>query len=560
MLRKLYIKNFALIENLEIEFGQGFNVLTGETGAGKSIIIDAVGIITGQTAQADFIRSGEEKALLEAVFEHNGNALALAKLSEFGFIPDVGEDLILTRELNRSGKNLCRINGRQVNLSLYKEIAESFVDIYGQHHQQSLLNPQKHIELLDCFGGDQVSALKNKIADRFNQMRELKNKIQKLRESEKEMARMADIYKFQFEEIENASVDPGEDGSLEESRRILGNAEKISHLSNQVYEAIYEGGAYKSAVDLLYAALSDLKELNLIDPALGNVYTVVEEAMFQLEEAAREIKAYTSGIEHDPDRLEEIENRLELIKKLKKKYGDSIEDILQFKAQIAASLDAHVNHDQEVNRLEKAFAEQQELFYENAVRLRETRIQLAQKVTDKITQSLKELNMPYVTLEISIKEKAAPASDGIDQVEFLISPNKGEPLKPLAKIVSGGEMSRIMLAFKSILAGYDHISTLIFDEVDAGIGGSALNAVAAKLSAIGQNKQVISVTHSPQLAGHANTHFSIRKTVEKDRTVTTVYPLSYQERVNEIARMLSGDKITETTRIHAEEILKYSLQ
>lgn len=559
MLKKMYIKNFALIDKLEIEFCNGFNVLTGETGAGKSIIIDAVGIVTGNPAQAEFIRSGEEKALVEAIFDYADNEKAMKLLDEYGFVPENGEDLILTREIVRTGKNICRINGRQVNLSVYKEIAGNFVDIYGQHHQQSLLNPQKHIELVDGFGGIEVKAIKEKLYDFFYEMNGLKSKIEKLKENEKEMARMADIYKFQIEEIENCHPVPGEDVSLEEEKGILANAEKLYSLANLVYELIYDSNNQKSAVDILYDALNNMREISSIDSSLNSVQRTIEEALFQIEDAAREIRSYSEKIDNDPKRLEDIENRLDMLSRLKRKYGDTIDEILAYQAQIAAALEGIINHDEQLFTLENAFKNVNSKYQELASELSLLRKELASLVIIRITNELKDLNMPHITFDINIDRKNDPSSDGLDSIEFLISPNKGEPLKPLAKIVSGGEMSRIMLAFKSVLAEYDNVSTLIFDEVDAGIGGKSLTSVAAKLAKIGEGKQVICVTHSPQLAGYAKSHFNIRKTVEQNRTVTKVKKLSNEERIDEISRMLSGDKITDTIRNHAIEILKMSV-
>ncbi len=556
MLKKLFIRNFALIDRLEIDFHHGFNVLTGETGAGKSIIIDAVGVVIGGQGLTEFIRSGEEKALVQAVFEVEGNRKVLEILQTYGLLPDQGEDLILSRELVKSGKNICRVNGRPVNLSVFKDIAQSLVDIYGQHYQQSLLMPQKHIELLDEYGGKRLLESKEKLAAVYEELTALQAKVSSMEAQERERVRMADIYKFQLGEIDKSRLSPGEDIALEEERNILSNAEKLAFLSNTAYELLYEGGKQRPVIELLHEAITSVKAAGSMDDSVRPIYEMLESSLYQIEEAARDLKAYAAKIEADPARLEEIENRLDLIRNLKRKYGNTIQEILDYRDQVASSLALLENYDQELTDAKNAWETAKKEYLRIAGELSEARKQAASGLKKQITEELKELNMPHVTFDIDISSKSVPSEQGLDEVEFLISPNKGEPLKPLAKIVSGGEVSRIMLAFKSILARADSIFTLIFDEVDSGIGGHTLHAVAQKLSAIGRDRQVICVTHSPQIAGYGDSHYRITKTVSNNRTVTQVEHLSAEERVNEIARMLSGGKVTPLTRKHAEEILK----
>ncbi|WP_418792390.1 DNA repair protein RecN [Phosphitispora sp. TUW77] len=561
MLIKLFVQNFALIDKLELDFRKGFNVLTGETGAGKSIIIDAVNTVTGSQGLTEFIRSGEEKAIVEAVFEIENNLKAIGLLEQYGFLPEDGESLILTRELVKTGRNVCRINGRTVNLSLYREIAGNLIEIYGQHHQQSLLDQQKHIDFLDEYGETNLSLagfadIKGKLAACHNKLLVLRAKLREMEDLEKEKARMADMYRYQLEEIDNCNPVAGEDCDLAEEKNILANADKLMSLASSIYTQLYEDSSIRPAVELLHAALNSLKELVVVDNSLKNVYEMLESAVYQVEEAARDIKAYSGKLEPDPERLEEIDNRLNRIKGLKKKYGHSIDEILEYRNQISASLALIDNYDEEINNL-KVEIQNAGLTYQHiADQLTAARKQTAQKLISAITAELRNLNMPYVSFDVKIVS-GAPLSNGQDSVEFLISPNKGEPLKPLAKIVSGGEVSRIMLAFRSILAKTGSVGTLIFDEIDAGIGGNALHAVAAKLSAVGRMKQVICVTHSPQIAGIADYHFNIKKITDKTRTYTRVSILDYQERIEELARMLSGGKITSVSRKHAEEILRH---
>lgn len=555
MLCKLYIQNFALIDRLEIELYPGFNVLTGETGAGKSIIIDAVGVLTGGQALTEFIRSGEDKALVEGFFEIADNPAITAKLDGYGLRPEQGEPLVLTREIVKTGKNLCRVNGRMVTLSVYRDIAGGIVDIYGQHHQQSLLDVQKHIELLDEYGGQELLSAKEKLGAVWLELTGLRSQLTALEADEKDRARMIDMYRYQLEEIDKSRLQDGEDAALEEEKNILCHAERLANTTQAAYQLLYEGERQKSITDLLSEVINNIRDACGIDESLAPVREALETALYQLEESARELKLYSERVESDPGRLEELETRLNTIKQLKKKYGQSIREILAYRNQVAASLAVMTNYEEELANLKTALGRNQVKYNSLATALTEARMAAAGLLEAQVTEELKELNMPYITFKVSISEKSSPGSLGMDEVEFLISPNKGEPLKPLARIASGGEASRIMLAFKTILARLDSVSTMIFDEVDAGIGGDALRSVAQKLSVIGQDRQVICVTHSPQIAGRGDHHYHIAKIVENDRTVTRVKELKLNERTEEIARMLAGGQITEVAKKHAAEIL-----
>jgi len=555
LLIKLFIGNFALIDKLEIEFGAGLNVLTGETGAGKSIIIDAVGVLMGGQALAEYIRTGEDKAIVEGVFAFNGSHKVMEVLDEFGLLPDEDEFLIISREIVRTGKNVCRINGRQVNLSVFKEITGNLVDIYGQHHQQSLLDPQKHVLLLDEYQGGQVITVLEELANLFREVSDLKTKAEKMAENEKEQARLADMYRFQVSEIDKCNPATGEDSGLEAEKKILANAEKLAGLSHEAYELLYEGRP-NSVTELLHEAVNRIKEICLLDEGMRSASDTLESAMYQIEETARDIKNYADRIDTDSGRLEEVEARLDLIRQLKRKYGDSIEEILKYREQIASSLSVIDNFDEEQSRNKESLSRAMSRYDIIASQLTGLREKAASGLRTRITSELKELNMPHVTFDVKISRKSTPGVKGYDDIEFLISPNKGEPLKPLAKIVSGGEVSRIMLAFKTILAKIDSIGTLIFDEVDTGIGGETIHAVARKLAFIGNDRQVICVTHSPVIAGCGERHFKISKLTDKSRTYTQVKALQKLERVQEIARMLAGEKATEITRKLAEEILE----
>lgn len=554
MLKKLIIKNFALIDNLAIDFHPGFNALTGETGAGKSIIIDAVDIVIGGQGLAEFIRSGENTALIEAFFEISNNDKVKDILEKLELIPDETEYLILSREIVRTGKNLTRINGRSVTLSVYREVTKNLVDIYGQHHQQSLLDPQKHIELADVFGGEEVMQLRNKVAQVYYELSDIEIRLKQMDALEKDQARMADVYRFQFDEIENSRLSIGEDLALEAEKKILIHSEKLTLLSAEAYEILYAGQT--NASDLINEAVRHLKDIAAIDAAAAEMYENLQSALYQVEDLSRDIKAYGSNIEHDPERLQEVDNRIQLLNQLKKKYGDTIQEIIEYQKQIASSMEAVENWEEKKAMLAESFEKKKVRYYDLADKLTAERGKIAVRLNEEITSQLKELNIPHVSFKVDIRPKESIGSQGVDNIEFMISPNVGEPLKPLSKIVSGGEVSRIMLAFKTILSAADSVSTMIFDEVDAGVGGIALQAVAKKLSHIGNNKQVICVTHSPHIAAYADNHYKIEKSVENERTITKINLLTYEQRVQEIARMLSGDKITEVTTKHAEEILK----
>ncbi len=558
MLKKIIIKNFALIDNLEVDFHPGFNALTGETGAGKSIIIDAVDIVIGGQGLTDFIRSGEQTALIEAFFEIDSNKKVINMLQKLELVPEETEYLILSRELVRNGKNISRINGRSVTLSVYKELTKNLVDIYGQHHQQSLLDPQKHIDLVDLFGGGQLLELRVQVAMIYEELVNIEKSLKKMDELEKEQARMADVYRFQYDEIENSQLVIGEDTSLASEKKILAHSEKLTLLSEQVYDILY--GGQRNASDLINEAVHNLKEISSIDPAASQMYENLQSVLYQIEDLSRDIRTYSSNIEYDPDKLQEVDDRLMMLNQLKKKYGNTIEEIIEFQKQIASSMEAAENWEATKNKIAESLDQKKAEYYNITAKLTEHRRRVAGKLNEEITIQLKELNIPHVSFEVNIQPKEIKSSQGMDDIEFMISPNVGEPLKPLSKIVSGGEASRIMLAFKTVLSEADSVSTMIFDEVDAGVGGIALQSVARKLSHLGTNKQVVCVTHSPHIAAYADNHYKIEKTVESKRTVTKINLLAYDQRIYEIARMLSGDKITEVTRKHAEEILKSSLR
>ncbi|KNZ70743.1 DNA repair protein RecN [Thermincola ferriacetica] len=558
MIIRLIIKNFALIDNIELEISPGFNVLSGETGAGKSIIIDAMGVIIGSAGLHEYIRTGADKALIEALFDISGYRAVAAKLEDMGFASEDGT-LLLTRELQRNGKNICRINGRTVTLSMYKEIGELLVDIYGQNYQQSLLRREKHLLLLDSFGGEAIKQKLEEISAVVEEYRRVRVALEGLQTDEADKARRLDMYNYQMREIDEAQLDPNEEERLLEERKVMANAEKLAELAVNAYNLLYLGDAPQlSALDLLHKALMSLRELVGIDSSMAHVAKQLEEALYQIEDCASEIGDYKNNLNFDPVLLNEIEDRLEKINKIKRKYGSTVADVLRYREEIAAAIEQITYADDEIQRLTEKLRELKVKYDTAAEKLSALRKAAAQKIEEEICLELADLNMPYVKFKVQFCEREEISAKGKDDVEFLLSPNPGEPLKPLAKIASGGETSRIMLAMKTILAKVDEVPTLIFDEIDAGLGGSAVQAVARKLAFIGGNCQVICVTHSPVTASFADTHFHILKEAGENKTVTKVFALNGEARINEIARMLGGANITPTTLKNAEEMLQHA--
>ncbi len=555
MLVSIHIENFALIEKLDLELSAGFNVLTGETGAGKSIIIDAMGIITGCAGFQDFIRTGEERALVEALFDLTQVAETRDNLSELGFTLEEDNQLVLSREINRNGKNYCRVNGRQVTLSMYREIGQVLVDIYGQHHQQSLLKPEKHITLLDSFGEEQIKQLTGKLTILVAQYSQLQTELEVLQQGEADKVRMLDMYNFQMQEIDQANLKLDEEEILAEERTILTSAEKLSTLARSVYSKLYTGLPSPAVLEIMHGVVRDAKDLAAIDSTMQPVAAQLSDVLFTLEDSAREMGLYAERVNSDPERLASLEDRLDLIKKLKRKYGTTIEEVLKYRTEIAASIEKMTNVEDEINRINLELKKIKDNYDKIAESLSITRKQIAQQVKTEICRELADLQMPHVKFEVYFQERKSLNVNGKDLVEFLISPNPGEPLKPLSKIASGGEVSRIMLALKTILAKVDEIPTLIFDEIDTGLGGRTVQSVAGKLAYIGNDRQVICVTHSPQVASYADAHFKIEKNAIGGRTVTSVTELVDQERIQEVACMLSGQNLTVTTMQNAKEML-----
>ncbi|NIO71860.1 MAG: DNA repair protein RecN [Anaerolineae bacterium] len=567
MLVELNIKNFAIIEELNLRFSPSFNVLTGETGAGKSIIIDAVSTLLGGRAESEYIRAGTDESRVEGIFhlDEAMQAAILPLLKEDGLEGEDDETLILAREIRRSGRNICRVNGRAVTLGTLERIAQRLVDIHGQSEHLSLLRVREHVNLLDRYAD--LWPLRSQVAAKVSALRQVQRELKELLRDERELARRADLLEYQVQEIAAARLEIGEEEELEAERNRLANAERLTELTDEAYRALGEGEeGQASAIDLLGLVVRNLASLEKIDPSLAERRRVAEEVGYQLEDLVQSLRAYHDQIEFDPVRLRQVEERLDLIHSLKRKYGDSIEEVLAFGQAAQRELEA-ITHSEE--RVEELQAEEDRLLHEIgdlAAQLSAQRREAGDRLSAAIEAELADLNMERARFGVSIEQsedadgvwvddkRYAFDGTGIDRVEFLIAPNVGEPLKPMVKIASGGETSRLMLALKTVLSAADETPTLIFDEIDQGIGGRAGGVVGYKLWSLSPKHQVLCVTHLPQLAGYGDIHYKVDKKVVGERTVAFVQELDMDGRLEELAQMLGT--ATEVTRQSAQEILE----
>lgn len=553
MLEHLHIRNVALIKESEISFGDGLNILTGETGAGKSMIIDSLQFALGGRAGKDFLRHGEKQAAVEALFSVQSQALT-EKLAENGIDPEEDGTLLITRTLSEAGKSVCRINGSTVTVGMLKEIAEDMIDIYGQHEHQSLLNPVKHIRLLDRFCG----------AGFGEAMEEYKNSRQRLKDLEKQLAiligdesqreQRMDMLLFQKEEIEAAELQEGEEDALLEQKKRLSSMERLIRLTGESVTLLYDGDdRAPSACDQLGDALAKLREAAEYDAALSPLADALADGYAAVEDCARELKREAEKQEADPEELERIEERLQLFYKLKRKYGGSIEAVLEFYEKAVQELEFLSNSSEKAAELSAKKAEEEKRLSALAETLTARRRATAEQVEEQIETALHDMEMKHARFHIQIEEKADWGADGKDKVEFLISANAGEPLKPLAKIASGGEMSRVMLALKTVLVDADEIGTFIFDEIDTGVSGRTARRVGEKMRFLGGKRQLLCITHLPQIAAMADNHFLIEKESDAGETVTRVTALDEEGAVREVARLMND--VTETTLAAARELL-----
>lgn len=562
MLAELAIKNIAIIESVTVSFQKGFTVLTGETGAGKSIIIDSIHLLVGGRGSSDFVRHGADKAEIEGLFLIEDDHPAIAKCSEFGIEIEEGM-LLLKRDIYPSGKSVCRVNGKLVTITILREIGRTLVDIHGQHDNQEMLDEKSHLRLLDEFGGKEIYPALNEYQSIYREYVKIKKDLASLNENEQMMAQRLDLLKFQLNEITNAQLKIGEDEQLLTEKKKLTNFEKLFSSLNTTYEALQ---GEQKGLDWVGLALSNLDEAQTIDEELKEIYNIVSNSYYQLEDIVHTLRDKLDELEYDPNRLNEIENRLNIIHQMKRKYGDSIEAILEYCAKIDDEIEMITNRESHIETLNKKLVSIEKDLLVEANHLTSLRKNAAEKLTEAIHKQLKDLYMDKTVFEVKFFEQdnIEFQPDGIDKIEFYMSTNPGEPLKPLAKIASGGELSRIMLALKTIFSQHQGVTSIIFDEVDTGVSGRVAQAIGEKIYRISVNSQVLSITHLPQVAALSDHHFFIRKEIKENRTITSIQQLSERERIEEIARMISGSHITTATEEHAKELLdlahKYKYQ
>jgi DNA repair protein RecN (Recombination protein N) len=565
MLNLLKIQNIAIIEEVTIDFGRGFNILTGETGAGKSILIDSLNAVLGQRTSKDHVRTGKTQAFIEAMFKIRNQDFA-SLFEDFGILPEEDGTLILQREIHQNGKNICRVNGRLLTVSALKQFGEKLVDIHGQNDNQSLLKPEKHIHLLDSFALDSISEEKQRYLSLLENFRSLKKEFSDLNLDPGFRERRMDILTFQIEEIENADLKVNEDNELQQSKNLLTNAKKIGEVFDSIYGWLFQNQEnIPSAFDHMNKSIKELGLIRCLDPSYNELSSNLEEISFQLEDFIETLRIHQDPHTFSPQQLEQVDERLDLISRLKRKYGNSIEEILSYLETLKEEHVKIVNSEEVSKKLqEKLFSTKMEL-YALSTTLHQKRKKAASLLEEKIAEELHDLEIKNANFKVDLVMKEIDSDgeypfskNGLCQVEFLISTNLGEPLKPLAKIASGGEMSRIMLAIKTILAKIDQTPTLIFDEVDTGISGTAANKVGSKLSLLSDSYQVICITHLAQIASRADHHLFIQKNENQNKTFTNIKKLQGDDLVNEIARLSGGDTSSKTTLKHAQEMLQKS--
>ncbi|MFD1419448.1 DNA repair protein RecN [Lactiplantibacillus songbeiensis] len=556
MLQELSITNFAIIEHLDIAFENGMTVLTGETGAGKSIIIDAVGLLAGGRGSQEFIRTGADKAVLQGMFILPADGVTAQLLDEAG-IDHADNTVILQREIAKSGRNTCRINGMLVNTTTLKRIGETIVDIHGQNEHQELMQPDKHLGLLDEFAAGKIRKLKTKYRQQYEDYQQLNQELRQKNANEKEWAQRLDMLNFQVEEISAAQVRVGEEAELTAERDRLDNYQTINQALRQSYTLLADGEETPGAVDTVGTAMNALETIANLDPAFNEITVNVKNAFYALQDAAGQISNQLDLQEFDEGRLDEIEQRLDVLGQLKRKYGDSEQQVLDYYKKISAELAKMTDSEENSEGLSQRVAEKKDALLATGRQLSDKRRTCAKTLQRQIHQELKDLYMDKAVFEVRFKPtKGQIFRSGLDSVEFYIQTNPGERMRPLAKIASGGELSRMMLALKTIFSESQGITSIIFDEVDTGVSGRVAQAIAEKISGIARFSQVLCITHLPQVAAMSDHHYFIAKKITGQRTKTSVTKMDQKSRVQELARMLAGTKVTKLSLEHAEELLR----
>jgi DNA repair protein RecN (Recombination protein N) len=552
MLKTLSIWNFALIEHVQIDLDKG--ILTGETGAGKSILLGALGMVIGRRTNIDAIRSGCEFMRVEAVFTLDNN-LVKDFLTKYNILVE-DDDLIITRQVNINGKNSVQINNCHTTMAILRQLGELLVDIHGQHANQALLKPIKQLSLIDMYDGDAIQKQKEAYLEKYYQWLQIKQKLADSKINTQEMAQRLDMLKWQINEIENAKLTLDEDEKLESEIKVLANAEKISLLTQDAYKLLYEGENGKFAIlSSLSQVRKDLENLAQYDENMAKVHQILDEAYFQIQDSVDEIRNYGESIDYNPQKLDMMQSRLNDIDKLKRKYGNTIEEILNYLAKAKEELTYIENYDDNLAKLEQELSLLAKDVSQEALILHELRQKSAKALEMAIMKELASLSMADAKLVINLTLNDDFTENGADDVEILFSANLGEDLKSLAKIVSGGELSRIALALKTITAKKDDIDLMVFDEVDTGVGGKTAQMMAEKIARIALYRQVICITHLPQIAAMADAHFYISKETKNNKTFTTIDEINYDAKLAEIARMSSGIDLTQASLENAEEML-----
>ena len=564
MLKELSIRNFAIIDDLHIDFSDGLTILSGETGAGKSIILNAVNLLLGSRASAELVRTGAESAELEALFQISSTSSVAQIMSANGYDP--GEGLLIRRLISRSDSNRVYVNGRLATIGLLTAITENLASISGQHVHQGLLKEDQHLLILDQFGS--LTAQRRKVTDGYHQILPLIDKLNRLNSTRQRQDEHRKLLAFQRNEITAAGLAPGEDAELEQERLRLKNAEALYQTVHSSIEELY--GASGSVIERLSEVKKNLETAGRIDSQLQTKAETLASASFQIEDLTDELRSHLNLIQMDDQRLEAVEERLDVLNKLKRKYGGSLEAVSSQLETIEAELSEVENIGKQIEKIEEQLIKLHDQLARRALKLSQKRNEAAKDLARKVVEELGSLKMSQtefkaVLYPLAADEKTNPyltaknycmTESGIDRASFMIAPNPGEELKPLASIASGGELSRVVLALKAILAESDAVETIVFDEVDAGIGGGTAEVVGRKLSDLARHHQIICITHLPQIAKFGEHHFSISKHVDDGRTKTAIQPLSREDRTKEIARMLGGEKITQTTLDHARELME----
>lgn len=552
MLEKLYVKNFALIDELELNFGERLNILSGETGAGKSLVIGSLNFVLGGKADKDSIKRGCDMLEVSALIRVDNEATRQA-LEEYDIEVDDDGYVLIKRTFNTAGKSSCRINGRTVTVGMLKNAGAHFVDIHGQHDHQSLINPKSHIIMLDRLCEQQLAEPKQRLEELYSQYCRVSKELGNIDTNSADIQDRVELYKYQINEIQSAQLYIGEDEELSEKRQLLSNSVKLINKAEEAMELLYRGSD-GNAYELVGRAIEALSEVAAIDKSCENMLEELNTAYAVIEDAVSELRGYADTVECDPETLDEIEQRLQLIYELKKKYGGSIEAVLSHLESISEKLDYIQNSDVLMKELSEKKAELTRRIREVCGEITDIRSKCAKENEKKLASVLNELGMESVKFQIRIDKKDGFDKNGMDEVEFMISPNRGEELKPLSRIASGGEMSRVMLALKTVLAEVDNIDTFIFDEIDTGISGRTAQKVAEKLQLVAEAHQIICITHLPQIAAMADNHYVIEKLTEDNSTRTVVLELSEDRVYNELARLIGGADITAATLEAAKEM------